>query len=271
MENLQELVAGRKSVRTYDGRRLTQEDRQKILAYAETIENPFGVPVRFVYIDGSAPNLTSKVLTGVNEYIAAMVEPVPMADEAYGFSLEKLVLYAWSLGIGTVWIGGTMNRDAFEAAAGRKATERMPCITPVGYPAAKRSVRDVMMRAGIRADERIDGSKLFFRGGLTAPLTDAPQWMEQALEAVRWAPSAVNRQPWRVAVVGNTAHFYEKQNKGMVSEQTGDLQRIDVGIGLCHYVLSLEQQNVPFRVTEADPGLDAPEGTRYVASVCAEV
>lgn len=28
-----------------------------------------------------------------------------------GYSFEKLVLFAWSLGIGTVWIGGTMKRE----------------------------------------------------------------------------------------------------------------------------------------------------------------
>ena len=46
------------------------------------------------------------------------MEKVPHAEEAYGYSFEKLVLYAWSLGIGTTWIGGTMKRELFEKAAG---------------------------------------------------------------------------------------------------------------------------------------------------------
>jgi len=43
-------------------------------------------------------------------------------------------LFAQSLGVGTTWIGGTMNRDAFEKAIGLSAGEMDPsykteCVT----------------------------------------------------------------------------------------------------------------------------------------------
>lgn len=47
------------------------------------------------------------------------------------------MLYAQSLGIGTVWIGGTMDRAAFEATMELGENEVMPCVSPLGYPAKK--------------------------------------------------------------------------------------------------------------------------------------
>ena len=40
----------------------------------------------------------------------------PHGEEAFGYAFEQIVLYAESLGIGTTWIGGTMDRKAFEKA-----------------------------------------------------------------------------------------------------------------------------------------------------------
>lgn len=273
MENLKKLILTRKSVRTFDDRRLSDADRDSILAFAKTVDNPFGVPVGFVWLDGDRLGLSSKVLAGEHEFLCALVTPGEHSDEAYGYTLERVVLHAWSLGVGTVWIGGTMDRKAFEAACKKRDGERMPCMTPLGYPAEKRSVRDRMMRKGINADTRRDPAELFFDGDFDRPLDPAavPEWMSGALELVRWAPSAVNKQPWRVVIDGNTAHFYEKSDRNFTGPSTGDLQRIDVGIGLCHYTLALEAQRIPWRVGTDDPGLILPENVKYIASVTAEV
>ena len=51
MTELLKTIRERKSVRTFDGRPVSAEDREKIEQYIRTIENPFGVPVRFVLLD----------------------------------------------------------------------------------------------------------------------------------------------------------------------------------------------------------------------------
>ena len=55
-----------------------------------------------------------------------------------------LVLYAQSMGIGTVWLGGTMNRSAYEEAMELDGDEIMPCASALGYPAQKMSLRAIM-------------------------------------------------------------------------------------------------------------------------------
>ena len=268
MTELLKIIQGRKSVRSFDGTPVTEEDRVKLEQYIETIENPFGVPVRFVLMDAKEHGLSSPVLSGEKLYVAGMVAKMPNAEVAYGYAFEKLVLYAWSLGIGTTWIGGTMKREVFEKAAGVGEGELMPCVSPLGYPAKKRSIKEAMMRKGVGADNRLPAEKIFFDGAWDKGLSMEKQIpMANLIEMVRWAPSAVNKQPWRVIVTPDACHIYEKKDKGYVGEKTGDLQKIDVGIALCHLVMGLEEQGIIPAVTVEDPGFAIPEGAEYIATV----
>ena len=162
MADLLKTIKGRKSVRTFDGKPVSAEDRQRLEQYLPAITNPFGIPVRFVLLDAKEHGLSSPVLSGETLYVAGIVGKAPYADVAFGYSFEKLVLYAWSLGIGTTWIGGTMKREMFEQAAGLAEGERMPCVSPLGYPAKKRSIREAVMRKGVGADSRMPAEQLFF-------------------------------------------------------------------------------------------------------------
>lgn len=268
MEALLDLIKGRKSVRSFDGREITAQDRAKLEQYAGQITNPFGIPVQFVFLDAQEHGLSSPVISGEKLYVAGRVEKKPYADVAFGYSFEKLVLYAWSLGIGTTWIGGTMKREVFEDAAGVKEGEMMPCVSPLGYPAKKRSIKEALMRRGVGADSRMPADRLFFDGEPGNPLGgQTKDTAGDLLEMVRWAPSAVNKQPWRVIFRDGVYHFYEKKDKGFVSEATGDLQKIDVGIALCHFVMGLEEKGRTAKVSTGDPGIGVPAGMEYIASV----
>ncbi len=269
MSDLMTIIKNRKSVRSYDGNNISEEHRKDIEEYIKDIANPFGIPVRFKLLDAKKYGLSSPVLSGENLYVAGMVEKKPYADVAYGYSFEKLVLHAAELGIGTVWIGGTMKRELFEEAAGLGDNEMMPCMSPLGYPSAKRSVKETLMRKGIGADSRISGDKLFFNETWGQALTPADD-IADPLEMVRWAPSAVNKQPWRVIYRDGAYHFYEKKDKGFVNDNTGDLQKIDVGIAICHFCMGLEEKGKIPKVTVSDPGLSIPADAEYIASVATE-
>ena len=95
------------------------------------IENPYGIPVECKLLDGKKQTLRCPVVSGTDFYVGAKVKRVPHAEEAFGYSFERLVLYAQSLGIGTVWVGGTMDRAAFERAMELDAEEMMPCMSPL--------------------------------------------------------------------------------------------------------------------------------------------
>ncbi len=268
MSKLLTLIKGRKSVRSFDGRPISAEDRSRLEQYITAISNPFGIPVRFALLDAEEHGLSSPVLTGERLYAAGAAAKEAYAETAFGFSFEKLVLYAWSLGIGTTWIGGTMKRELFERAVGLLEKEMMPCVSPLGYPAKKRSVKETLMRKGVGADSRLPSEKLFFDGAWGVPLdASVSDELRELLEMVRWAPSAVNKQPWRIVAAEGGFHFYQKQSRVFFSEKTGDLQKVDLGIALCHFVMGMEEQGKKPEVDIREPGIVVPDDVTYIATV----
>ena len=262
-----ELVRSRRSVRTFDGSALKPEDAESILNCADTAENPYAIPIEWRLLSAKKDGLSSPVIVGADTYIAGKLRPAPHAEEAFGYAFEEIVLFAASLGVGSTWMAGTLNRPAFERAMELREGEVMPCVSPLGYAAPKMSLRETVMRKGVKADSRLDFGKLFFDGSFDKPLTpESAGILAEPLEAVRWAPSAVNRQPWRVVLDGKAAHFYEKKNRGYVSPSGWDLQKIDLGIALCHFSRGTAEKGIRAEFVIDDPGLVAPQDTEYIAS-----
>lgn len=259
-------IRKRKSVRTFDGTSVRAEDAERILAFADGVGNPYGQPIEWRLLDGKTNGLSSPVIVGTDVFIAGKMKTLPHFEEAFGYSFEKLVLYAGSLGIGTTWIAGTMNRSAFEKAVELEDGEVMPCVSPLGYPAKKMSLRESLMRKGVKADSRFDFGALFFDGSFKTPLSpEKAGALKDVLEAVRLAPSAVNKQPWRVVISGRKAHFYEKHSGGYI--QNGwDIQKIDMGIAMCHFDLAAAECGFDTAFEIEDPGIETAEGTEYIAS-----
>ncbi len=261
-----ETIRKRRSVRTFDETPLCPEDAQKILTFAEKVENPYDLPITWKILDAKRYGLSSPVIVGTDTYIAGKLRCVPHAEEAFGYAFEKVVLFAEELGIGTTWIAGTMNRGAFEKAMDVSDGEFMPCVSPLGYPAKKMSLRESMMRRGVRADSRFDFGDVFFEGSFEKPLTrEAAGKLADVFEAVRLAPSAVNKQPWRVVLCQDKAHFYEKRQNGMANG-AWDIQRIDIGIALSHFELAAAENGIRAVLAPEDPGLRAADDLIYIAS-----
>lgn len=267
MNKIAEHIKARRSVRTFDNQILTAEDRKLLSTFMDTIENPYHIPVAFKWMDAKEHGLTCPVVVGTDLFVGGKIKNVPEASVAFGYSFEMLVLKAQSMGIGTVWVGGTMNRPAFEQAMELEENEIMPCMTPVGYPAKKMSVRESMMRKGVKADERLPFEVLFFDGTFDIPLTQEKAGIfAEPLKMVRLAPSAVNKQPWRVVVTDNAAHFYLKRSKGFGHDARLDMQKIDMGIALCHFALTAKEIGLELSFVRNDPMRDLAPDTEYIAT-----
>lgn len=263
MDNLFQQIRERKSVRSFDGR-VPDDALLEELLRSDT-SNPFGISVSYRLLRADEHGLICPVVSGTDLYIGGKLQKGPHANEAFGYSFERLVLRAQSLGLRTVWLGGTMNRAAYEKAMDLAADEMMPCATPIGYRAKKMSVKESIMRKAIRADDRLPFSSLFFRGSFDRPLSpEEADGICNALEMVRLAPSAVNRQPWRVLLRDGAAHFYLKRTKAFDGGDL-DMQRIDMGIALCHFALSAEEAGLQPRFSLLDPELTV-DGLEYIAS-----
>lgn len=267
MNNITEHMKARRSVRTFDVRAVDESIKEQLLSFAKDIQNPFDIPVEFKFLDAKKDGLTCPVVTGTDLYVGGKIKNVPNSNIAFGYSFEAFVLYAQSLGLGTVWLGGTMNRTAFEKAMELSEDEMMPCASPLGYTAKKMSIRENMMRTAIKANERLPFEELFFDGTFDTALTqDKAGKFAEPLEMARLAPSAVNKQPWRVVIADNTAHFYLKRSKGFAHDGTLDMQMIDMGIALCHFALTAKENGLETQFMQDDPKLLSNTDVEYIAS-----
>lgn len=260
---IKEAIRQRQSVRTYDGRPLSAEDRRLLEEYVSGPTNPFNVPITFKLLDTKEYGLSSPVIVGADTYLAAKVEKVPHHEIAFGYSFESTCLFALSHGIGTVMLAASLSRSAFEKAMEVMENEVFPLASPVGYPADKRSVRENLMRKGLHADDRKPFEELFFEKEYGKALSKEDPFAE-ALELARWAPSAGNGQPWRAIVDGESVHFYEA--KSARESALGDIKKVDVGIALSHFDLTLQEDGKKGMFVFEDPRISTPENIEYIVS-----
>ncbi|MCR5670483.1 MAG: hypothetical protein K6G10_05715 [Butyrivibrio sp.] len=114
MNNFVDLAKTRRSVRSYNGKKPDPILLKELMTFAESITNPYDIDVRFVFMDAEEHGISSPVLTGEKMYVSAVVKKQPHAEEAYGYSFEKLLMRAHELGLGMVWIGRTITKDTMK-------------------------------------------------------------------------------------------------------------------------------------------------------------
>ena len=270
---IRETVEKRRSIRTYEPRPLSAEVRKQLMTFAEAADNPFGVPVRIGLIETERSDQPRKlgtygVIKGAGSFLGIVVPQEPLGLEAAGYALEKVVLYATHLGLGTCWLAGTLNREGFTRAMQTGENEWMPAITPVGYPAAKPSFHEQLMRSSMKSAQRKPWGELFFRGDFHTPLTEAEAGAyAEALELLRLAPSATNAQPWRVVMDDSAFHFCAVVGRDARAENPPAIQRVDGGIGACHFHLAAQEKDLPGHFERQEDRASAvPEGWRYLFS-----
>jgi hypothetical protein len=262
-----ETIRKRVSCRSFDGRALDDRTKEQLRAFfRENTRGPFGNLLRFELVDLTEAERTELkslgtygVIKGASLFIAGAVTRGTRAMEDFGFCMERNILFAMALGLGTCWLGGTLNRAGFARKIGLTAEELMPAISPVGYLAEKRSLTDRAFRFMAKSDRRKPREELFFDGQPGNPLVkDKTGAFEQALEAVRIGPSASNRQPWRIIREGAAFHFFLARTPGY-DKMLGEirLQEVDMGIALCHFELAAGELETRGSWREAKPSFDA--------------
>jgi len=88
------------------------------------------------------------------------------------------------------------------------------------------------------------------------------------------APSATNKQPWRIVRIGRDWNFHLQRTKGygkgspvFMVLRIADLQRVDLGIAMCHFERFARESGFEGRWVVDDPGLVLPRhGVEYVAT-----
>lgn len=273
-----EQIKKRISVRTYEEKPLTPELKERIRgAFSQNI-GPFGGAVRFELMerdaqkDSHAKLGTYGVIKGATSYVAAVINKGDKDLEDFGYVLEKFILHATSLGLGTCWLGGTFTKGEFSKAIGQKDHEILPCITPIGYPSEKRSLVESAMRLAAGSKNRKKWQEVFYHQVFGQALTETEAGEYAApLEMVRIAPSASNKQPWRIVKDQGQFHFYLQHTKGYGTGLGFDIQRVDMGIAMCHFELAAKELGLTgkWQILNSSSGttvVNLPQDTEYIVS-----
>jgi nitroreductase len=274
------LIDRRYSCRTYLDRPISPDDRAALEAcMAQKTRGPLGTSARFGLVaassddEGALKRLgTYGFIKGARGFIVGAVRRGPGDLEDYGYLLEEVILEATGLGLGTCWLGGTFTRSTFTSRfGGVDRDEVIPAVVSTGYPGDDGTERIRQREQGTR---RFPPDELFFADELGEPLGARTDGYAEALEAVRMAPSATNKQPWRIVRRGGDWHFYLFRTKGYGKGspwfkllRIADLQRVDMGIAMCHFALVARQNGLDGTWSVADPGLALPgPGIEYTAT-----
>ena len=271
-ESVISLIKRRSSWRTYKSELITENHKKQMLEIIKnSVSSPYEGNCSFHFLKipelgtGEAKRLgTYGVIRGCQEFIVGTAEKTPYAREHFAYIMEKIILHATELGLGTCWIGGILKRELFADAINLPENYLLPAITPIGYNADKRRIFEKGMRSIIKADKskRKSWDKIFFTNNFASPITTEEAGIyETPLEMVRLAPSASNRQPWKIVKEKDKDifHFYFKPHSKIYSSYA----KLDIGIAVCHFDLSLKELDIKGEWTISEPDIQKPEFHYY--------
>jgi hypothetical protein len=133
------------------------------------------------------PQLHHKRIRGATRCAAVIASDAsPHAALYAGISGEAFVLETQSLGLGSCWVTGGFRRSACDIYL--KPNEKILAVIPVG-----------IAETGNRPRRRKPLARI-----CTSDAAKWPLWAYSAAEAVRWAPSKGNAQPWRLSQSGRS-------------------------------------------------------------------
>jgi len=277
-----DIIRARFSCRTYAERPIEEGTRRRLADFAAaTPAGPFGSRARFELVAAGSQDRaalrglsTYGMIRGATGFLIGATNKAQKYEEDYGYLMERIVLFATDLGLGTCWLGGTFTKSSFARKIAAADNELVPAVVAVGYIAERRRAQDSVVRLGARADRRYPWEYLFFEGGFSAPLSpEAAGTYALPLEMVHLGPSASNKQPWRIVKNDNAWHFYMHRSRGYGDNSlvrfwtVADMQRIDLGIAMCHFELTAQQLGLAGRWVLNDPDLHEPGGQiEYIVS-----
>ena len=280
-EPVTDIIRQRFSCRTYLDQPIAEEQRRRLAEFISSPRpGPWGASARFRLVAATeqGPNPlkglgTYGFIKGAKGFIVGAVGHSNKNLEDYGYLMERAILFATDMGLGTCWLGGTFTKTSFSARISATDRELVPAVTSIGYIADQSRSRDSIRRR-VGADNRLPWEHLFFQKRFKAPLSPEQAGAYAApLEMVRLGPSASNKQPWRIVKDGNAWHLYLQRTRGYGDARTfgllglADLQRVDMGIAMCHLEMTARELGLKGQWVVQEPEIEKPDRlTEYTAS-----
>ena len=234
--DLYDYIYKRKSVRNYDMAPLDDERMNQVERFVKNLR-PLWPGIETAY--EILTNVKGITTLTAPHYLAISSEKADGYLENIGFMLQQLDLFLSSEGLGACWFG------AAKKPAGLKSSLRYVITLAFGQPAGSpyREISEFNRK----------------------PLSEISSGSDERIEAARLAPSSVNFQNWFFAAADGKIEVYRKKSILSAEPHLGDMNKIDIGIALCHLYIATEHFGREFVFTK-ETG-KAKKGYVYVGTV----
>ena len=265
-----EVIKERFSCRTYLDHPIPPETLEKLADFIQRNQDgPFGDNHRFKLVAAGKDDAdilkglgTYGFIRGANGYLIGTSQPSGKYLEDFGFLMEKYILAATAFGLGSCWLGGSFTRSTFSRKISLKPDEELPAVIALGLIEDLEEAKNGLIRRRVGANDRRSWDTMFHEKTFEIPLerTSAGKYV-QPLEMVRIGPSASNKQPWQIVKDGSNWHFFLKRTPGYRDGKINktlsisDMQRIDMGIAMCHFQLTAEELRLKGSWIVEDPDI----------------
>ncbi len=270
-----EAMLARVSTRSFDGRPLEEVQARALeaslaLRQAEPTLSGRRLRLSLASVElGSAPLKmgTYGLVSGVSAFIVPAVERGEGAMMDLGWALEAAVLDATALGISSCWIGGLFSRSAAAGFVKANDDEIVPALIALGHAATRRSLQDRIITGMAKSrsrrpleelvqvlDESEDDPATVQAKQQSVVPTPGPygEPLRRCLEAVRIAPSASNKQPWRFIIslkgkseVPSIGLYLDEDRIYNNALGEAKMQHIDMGIAMRHFADAAVDTGLP--------------------------
>lgn len=218
MKDIMELMMQRHSVRQYLDKKIPEDIREQLDAYAAGLNEEGKLHMQLIYDEPECFNSRMAHygrFENCSNYIAMIGKKAPDLEERCGWYGEKLVLKAQELGLNTCWAALTHGKS--KAICG--PDEKEVIIIALGYGKTQGNAHRGKDFAAVAA-----GSVAY------------PDWFRRGVEAALLAPTAVNQQKFR---------FELREEKRVLAKAglIGTCLQIDLGIVKCHFELGAGKEN----------------------------
>ena len=200
---IKEAMKERHMVRKYVDKEIPEDVVLKLNERIEQNNDKYNLSIKLMLNNDKAVNSIIKLLLakGVKNYIILAGNESDDLAELLGYSSADIMLYAQTLGLNTWYVGGTFNRGVSKYVPNKKVIG----IVAIGYgvnngePHKSKTIEEVSCYDG-----------------------NMPNWFKEGIEASLLAPTALNKQDYKIIGKGNNVKIeidngiFTGANKGLI-------------------------------------------------------
>ncbi len=240
---LMKAMLSRKSVRNYLDKPVPMDKLNAIKEYLTDINNyisPYHSDIRFELIEDGKVD-TKNLITNAPIYIIVISKNTHKALFDVGYVFERFILFVESLGLGTCYLNSGFERHSVTLSKPLEEDEVMVLASPIGFEGGSKSLKAKGCDLFLKRNQRKDIDEMFFKNKEKEFITDYE--LREKLNYLVWAPSGLNKQPWRIIFEDEKAHFYIDKKMAGKKRFGFDIHMIDMGIVACHYAIAFNKNN----------------------------